>query len=178
MLSIASNKACIWPIALSQWRMATFKKESSGNTHGTLHHSHHLFITVQKQKKYGKVTVWKTICNFFGSCVNRNPPQLIIDKMTWGKMLSNYPNFWINCCQKKNPQYMNWPPSWLYIMTKHISTLKTKWYISIEVRILGSTHITSRCYNKFSMHVYMCIPCQLIYTTDSVTSVYICVWIP
>ena len=43
--------------------MATFKKESSGNTHGTLHHSHHLFTTVQKQNKnmerslYGKLSV-------------------------------------------------------------------------------------------------------------------------
>ena len=37
--------------------MATFKKESSGNTHGTLHHSHHLFTTVQKQKK-----IWKGHC--------------------------------------------------------------------------------------------------------------------
>ena len=62
MLSIAANKACIWPIALSQWRMTTFKKESSGNTHGTLHHSHHLFTTVQKQRNmerslYGKLSV-------------------------------------------------------------------------------------------------------------------------
>ena len=35
-----------------------------------------------KTKKYGKVSVWKAICNIFGSCVNRNPPQLFIDKMT------------------------------------------------------------------------------------------------
>ena len=42
--------------------MTTFKKESSGNTHGTLHHSHHLFTTVQKQNNierslYGKLSV-------------------------------------------------------------------------------------------------------------------------
>ena len=41
-----------------------FKQESSGNTHGTLHHSHNLFTTAQK--KCGKITAWKTICNFFG----------------------------------------------------------------------------------------------------------------
>ena len=38
----------------------------------------------------------------------------------------------------------------------------------IEEKIPKSTHITSRCYNKFLMHVYKCIPCQLIYTTDGV----------
>ena len=43
--------------------MTTFKKESSGNTHGTFHHSHHLFRAVQKQKTnmerslYGKLSV-------------------------------------------------------------------------------------------------------------------------
>ena len=63
MLSIAANKVCIWPmLSLSQWRMTTFKKESSGNRHGTLHHSHHLFTTVQKQRNmerslYGKLSV-------------------------------------------------------------------------------------------------------------------------
>ena len=63
MLSVAANKVCIWPmLSLSQWRMTTFKKESSGNTHGTLHHSHHLFTTVQKQRNmerslYGKLSV-------------------------------------------------------------------------------------------------------------------------
>ena len=63
MLSIAANKVYIWPmLSLSQWRMTTCKKESSGNTHGTLHHSHHLFTTVQKQRNmerslYGKLSV-------------------------------------------------------------------------------------------------------------------------
>ena len=63
MLSIAAKKVCIWPmLSLNQWRMTTVKKESSGNTHGTLHHSHHLFTTVQKQKNmerslYGKLPV-------------------------------------------------------------------------------------------------------------------------
>ena len=63
MLSIAANKVCIWlMLSLSQWRMTAFKKESSGNTHGTLHHSHHLFTTVQKQRNmerslYGKLSV-------------------------------------------------------------------------------------------------------------------------
>ena len=42
--------------------MTTFKKESIGNTHGALHHSHHLFSTVQKQRNmerslYGKLSV-------------------------------------------------------------------------------------------------------------------------
>ena len=42
--------------------MTTLKKESSGNTHGTFHHSHHLFTTVQKQRNmerslYGKLSV-------------------------------------------------------------------------------------------------------------------------
>ena len=42
--------------------MTTFKKESGGNTHGTLHHSHDLFTTVQKQRNmerslYGKLSV-------------------------------------------------------------------------------------------------------------------------
>ena len=42
--------------------MTTFKKESSGNTHGTLHHSHHLLTTVQIQRNmerslYGKLSV-------------------------------------------------------------------------------------------------------------------------
>ena len=93
MLSLAANKVCIWGmLSLSQWRMTTFKKESSENTHGTLHHSHHLFTTT-KTKKYGKVTVWKTICYIFGSCVNRNPPQLFIHKMTWGKCLETIPTF-------------------------------------------------------------------------------------
>ena len=56
-LSIAANKVCIWCIlSLSQWRMTTLKKESSGNTHGTLHHSHHFFTTAQKQK------IWKGHC--------------------------------------------------------------------------------------------------------------------
>ena len=63
MPSIAANKVCIWRmLSLSQWRMTTLKKESSGNTHGTLHHSHHLFTTVQKQRNmerslYGKLSV-------------------------------------------------------------------------------------------------------------------------
>ena len=62
-LSIAANKVCIWRIiSLSQWRMTTFKKEIIGNTHGALHHSHHLFTTVQKQRNkerslYGKLSV-------------------------------------------------------------------------------------------------------------------------
>ena len=30
--------------------MTIFKKESSGNTHGTLHHSHHLFTTTHKHR--------------------------------------------------------------------------------------------------------------------------------
>ena len=42
--------------------MTTFNKESSLNTHATLHHSHHLFTTVQKQTNmerllYGKLSV-------------------------------------------------------------------------------------------------------------------------
>ena len=41
--------------------MTTFKKESSGNTHGTLHHSHHLFTTEQQRNMerllYGKLSV-------------------------------------------------------------------------------------------------------------------------
>ena len=63
MLSVAAKKVCIWPmLSRSEWRMTTFKKESSGNTHGTLHHSHHLFTTVQKQRNmerslYGKLSV-------------------------------------------------------------------------------------------------------------------------
>ena len=62
-LRIAENKVCIWCIlSLSQWRMTTFKKESIENTYGALHHSHHLFTTVQKQRNiemslYGKPSI-------------------------------------------------------------------------------------------------------------------------
>ena len=57
------------------------KNDSSGNTHGTLHHSPHLVTTVQKQRNmerslYGKLSVISL------EAVNRNPPQLILDKMT------------------------------------------------------------------------------------------------
>ena len=63
MLNIAAKKVCFWPmLSLSQWRMTTFNKESSGNAHATLHHSHHLSTTVQKQRNmerslYGKLSV-------------------------------------------------------------------------------------------------------------------------
>ena len=111
-----------------------------------MHMEHYIILIIcsqlYKNKKYGKITVWKTICNFFGSCVNRNPPQLIIDKMTWGKMLRNYHNFWINCGQKKNPQYMNWPPSWLYIMTKHVSTFPVNMQVSYRYRHLPGLYRT------------------------------------
>ena len=62
-LSIAAKKVCNWSmLSLRQWRMTPFKKETCGNAHGTLHHSHHLFTTVQTQRNmerslYGKLSV-------------------------------------------------------------------------------------------------------------------------
>ena len=104
MVSIAANKVCIWPM-LSLSLSVNEERQLLKKRVVEIHMVHYIILIICSQlyntKKYGKVTVWKTICNFFGSCVNRNPLQLYMDKMTWGKMLSNYPNFWINCGQKK-----------------------------------------------------------------------------
>ena len=60
MLSIAAKKVCIWPIlSLGQWRLTTFNKESSGNTHATLHHSQFLIICSQL---YKNKEIWKGYC--------------------------------------------------------------------------------------------------------------------
>ena len=104
MVIKAANKVCIWPmlsLSLSvKGQLQLLKKRVV-----EIHMVHYIILIIcsqcTKTKKYGKVIGWKTICSFFWSCVNRNPPQLFTDKMTWGKMLSNYPNFWINCGQKK-----------------------------------------------------------------------------
>ena len=101
MVSIAAIKSVFYlcPLSLSQWRMTTFKKRVVEIP--ILHYIILIICSHCSIQWNGKVTVWKIVCNFFGSCVKRNPLQLFVDKMTWGKMLSNYPNFWINCGHKK-----------------------------------------------------------------------------